>query len=143
MFDISQLETQDTAKYHVKDAKGRLQYQQDGSPLTITAHGPGTKRAAQAKFAYDAKRSERALGKIGGKSDEMTEEQDRRERAEYLGQLVDSLDGFNHEGGATGLFKNPKLRYLAEDFQNWWNDAGNFNSSSANDLSSSSDTQPG
>lgn len=125
MFDINQLQTQETAKYHVKDAKGRLQY--DGeTPITITAFGPGSKRAAQAKFDYDSKRSERTLAKIGGSTEQRTEAVERRERAEYLGQLVASLDGFTYEGGAAELFANPSLRYLADDFEKWWNDAGNF-----------------
>jgi hypothetical protein len=141
MFDINQLETTDTAKFHVKDAKGRPQFDGD-KPITITAYGPGSKVAAGAKFAYDSKRSDRTIEKIGGKVESRTEDVDRRERAAYLGQLVASLD-FPCTGGATALFANPKLRFLADDFEKWWNDAGNFTADSPSDASSSSDMQPG
>ena len=141
-FDILELETIDTAQFHVKDAKGRPKFSKNGDPITITAYGPGSKVAAQAKFAYDSKRSDRTIEKIGGKVESRTEDVDRRERAAYLGQLVASLD-FPYAGGAAALFANPKLRFLADDFEKWWNDAGNFTADSPSDASSSSDTQPG
>lgn len=141
-FDITKLETTDTADYHVKNAKGVPQYSGE-NPITLTAFGPGTKRAAQAKFDFDSKRSERTLAKIGGNGEVRTEVVERRERAAYLGQLVSSLNGFAYVGGATEMFANPKLRYLADDFEKWWNDAGNFAGDSATDSPSMSDTQPG
>lgn len=141
-FDINKLKTGATAVYHVKDGKGRPQYDGD-TAITITAHGPGSKKAAQAKFAYDTARSERTLKGIGGKTEERTEAQDRRERAEYLGQLVESLNGFTYPGGAAGFFADPDLRYQADDFEKWWNDAGNHMPDYEIASSSTSGTQPG
>lgn len=141
MFDINALKTGNTAKYHVKDAKGRLQYDGD-KPVTITAHGPGTKKAAQAKFNYDTARSERTLKGIGGTAEERTEAQERRERAEYLAQLVASLD-FDYSAGAAALFADPDLRYLADDFEKWWNNAGNFSAGSESSASNTQVMQPG
>lgn len=129
MFDIKSLQTADTAVYHVTNAKGVPQY--DGEiPITITAYGPGTKRAAQAKFDFDQKTRARTLDSIGGKVATRTEAEERKERAEYLGQLVQSLDGFSYEGGASALFADPKLRFVADGFEKWWNDAGNFSGNS-------------
>lgn len=125
MFDINSLQTVDTAKYQVTDAKGTPQYDGD-TPITITAYGPGTKRAAEAKFRYEQKVRARTLTEVGGKTVQRTEAEERRERAEYLGELVASLDGFEYPGGASALFADPKLRFIADGFDKWWNDQGNF-----------------
>lgn len=132
MFDIKSLETVDQASYQITDAKGAPQFN-GTDPITITAYGPGTKVAAQAKFSYEQKVRARTMGEIGGKSSQLTEADERRQRAEYLAQLVQSLDGFEYPGGAAALFANPKLRHIADGFEKWWSDAGNFASGSATD----------
>lgn len=130
MFDITQLETTDTAKFHVVNAKGAPQY--DGeTPITITAYGPGTKRAAEAKHRRDKANTKRVLAGVGGKEEERSEAEERTERAAFLAAVTASLDGFTVDGGAEALFKNPKLRYLADAFEKWWNDSGNFSGDSA------------
>lgn len=132
MFDLTTLETVDTAKFHVINAKGVPQYDGD-TPITITAHGPGTKRAADAKHRRDKANTKRVLAGVGGKEEERTEAEERRERAAFLAEVTASLDGFTVEGGAAALFANPKLRYLADAFEKWWNDAGNFSGDSVTD----------
>lgn len=141
-FDIDSLNVTDSAKWHVTDAAGKPQYDGD-TPITITIHGPGTKRAAQAQFDYAKKRQERSLKQLGGANVVWTEADERRERAEFLSSITISLDGFEYRGGAPALYADIKKPHIAEGVHKTFNDLGNF----AQDLlalsSSTSDTQLG
>jgi len=136
MFDITSLQIADTATYHVTDAKGTPQY--DGeTPITITIHSPGVKKASAAKFALEKKRSERVFTKMSGKDDGMTEADERRERAVFLAEITASLNGFEYKGGAAELYANPRLQHIANGVEKLFGDLGNFAPSSATELPSS------
>lgn len=142
MFDLDSIAISDSAKWHVTDAKGKPQY--DGeTPITITIHSPGTKKAAQAQFDYAKKRQERTMQQIGGKAVVWTEADERRERAEFLSEITISLDGFQYRGGAPAMYANIKLPHIADGVQKTFNELGNFSADSVTDASSMSVTQPG
>ena len=143
MFDIKKLSITDSGKYHVTDAKGDPQYDEAGNPITITAASPGTKKAAQAQFKRDQARSSRVLGEMGGKTSKRTELDERTERATFMADVTESLDGFSFDGGAKGLFMDLKLGYIAAGFEKWWGDWGNFSADSSTTSSNTSATQPG
>ena len=142
MFDIDSIAISDSTKWHVTDAKGKPQYDGD-TPITITIHSPGTKKAAEAQFNYAKKRQERSLQQIGGKTVEWKESDERRERAEFLAEITISLDGFQYRGGAPALYSNIKLPHIADGVQKTFNELGNFSSNSGNDLSDTFDMPPG
>lgn len=142
MFDLDSIAISDSAKWHVTDAKGKPQY--DGeTPITITIHSPGTKKAAQAQFDYAKKRQERTMQQIGGKAIVWTEADERRERAEFLSEITISLDGFQYRGGAPAMYANIKLPHIADGVQKTFNELGNFSADSVIDASSMSGMQPG
>lgn len=142
MFDLDSIAISDSAKWHVTDAKGKPQY--DGeTPITITIHSPGTKKAAQAQFDYAKKRQERTMQQIGGKAVVWTEADERRERAEFLSEITISLDGFQYRGGAPAMYSNIKLPHVADGVQKTFNELGNFSDDSVTDALSMSVTQPG
>jgi hypothetical protein len=145
MFDITKLEIEETGKYHVTDAKGNPQYADADMtiPITISAISPGTKRAAAAVFKRDELRSARVMGLMAGKNSKRTEDDENRERAQFLAQLATSLDNFEYPGGAVALFSNLKLGHIAEGFEKWWNDRGNFVADSPTISSNTSVTSPG
>ena len=142
MFDINKLAIKDSADWHVTDAKGKPQFNGE-TPITITIHSPGTKKAAQAQFAKQSKSTDRLTAAIGGKTEARTEEQDRQERADFLAEVTASLNGFNFPGGAVELYKHPKLRFIADGVEKFYNDMGNFAPDSASNVSNTSGTQPG
>lgn len=142
MFDISTLEISDSAKWHVTDAAGKPQYDGD-TPITITIHGPGTKKGAEAQFNYARKRQERSLAQLGGKVIQWTEADERRERAAFLAEITASLDGFDYRGGAPALYAAIKLPHVADGVQKTFNELGNFNGSSATDALNTSGMLPG
>lgn len=154
MFDITQLEIEDSAKYQVTDAKGEPQfYTIDGAidsddkpqqfPVMITITSPGTKKAAVAIFKRDEARSARVLGAMGGKASKRTEDDELRERADFLASVTESLDGFTYSGGARALYLNLKLGHIADGVEKFFNDRGNFYDGSAQTAPSTSDTQLG
>lgn len=142
MFDITKLAIKDTAEFHVTDAKGKPQFNGE-TPITITVHSPGTKKAAQAQFAKQSKAMDRLTAGMGGKTEARTEEQDRQERADFLAEVTASLNGFEFHGGAAALYKNPKLRFVADGVEKFYNDMGNFAPDSDANVSNMSATQPG
>jgi hypothetical protein len=141
-FDINKLEINDSGKYHVTDANGDPQYDGD-TPITITVISPGTKKAAQAQFKRDENRSARVLGTMAGKTSKRTEDDELRERAAFLADITESLDGFAYPGGAKALYSNLKLGHIADGVEKYFNDRGNFIEDSAPASSNTSDTQPG
>lgn len=142
MFDISKLEITDSAKWHVTDAKGDPQY--DGeTPITITVTSPGTKKAAKAQFKRDEARSARVLGAMGGKTSKRTEDDEIRERAAFLAEVTESLDGFDYPGGAKALYANLKLGHIADGVEKFFNERGNFSADSVSVASNTSGMQPG
>ncbi len=142
MFDINKLAITDSAKYHVTDAKGEPQY--DGeTPITITIASPGTKKAARAQFKRDEARSARVIGAMGGKTSKRTEQDEIKERAEFLAEITESLDGFDFPGGAKALYATLPLRHIADGVEKFFNDGGNFSADSVSDASNMSGTQPG
>lgn len=142
-FDINALEIRDTADWHVVDAKGSPQFDAKGNPITITLHSPGTKIASQAQFEHKEKTQNRLFAGMGGKADKRTEAEERAERADLLAKITHSLNGFTYQGGAAALYKNPKLRFIADGVDKFYSDMGNFAPESGSSLTSSSGTQPG
>lgn len=135
-FDIKKLSIQETAKFHVMDAHGEMQYDDQGNAITITAHSPGTRKAARAQFKRDESRSARVMGQMAGKSSKRNEQDDINERAEFLAEVTVSLDNFEFPGGPRALYSDLPLGHVANDFEKWWNDRGNFAPSSENSSSS-------
>lgn len=143
MFDISKLEITDSGKHQVTDAKGEVQYDEAGNPITITVVSPGTKKAAKAQFKRDEARSARVLGAMGGKTSKRTEDDEIKERAAFLAEVTESLDGFDYPGGAKALYSNLKLGHIADGVEKFFNDRGNFSADSVSVASNTSDSQPG
>lgn len=142
MFDINKLAINDSADWHVTDAKGDPQY--DGEvPITISVASPGTKKAAKAQFKRDEARSARVLGAMGGKSSKRTEDDEIKERAAFLAEITEGLNGFDYPGGAVALYKNLPLGHIADGVEKFFNDRGNFSADSVSNASNMSATQPG
>lgn len=128
MFDIRKLAIGDTADWHVTDAAGIPQYHdaEKTQPVTITVISPGTKRAAAAEFRRNEARSSRLLGAMGGKASKRNEDDDVKERAEFLAEITHSLNGFDFPGGAKALYMDLPLGHIADGVEKFYNDRGNF-----------------
>lgn len=143
-FDIRKLAIKDTADYHVTDAAGNPQYLDDAQtqPVTITAYSPGTKKAAAAEFKRNEARSARLIGGMAGKTSKRTEQDEINERAQYLADITAGMN-FDFPGGPVALYKDLPLGHVADGFEKWQADRGNFIDGSPTTSPSTSDTQPG
>lgn len=137
MYDINKLAILDKADYTVTDAAGNEQ------PVTITIASPGTKKAAKAQFKRDEARSARVLGAMGGKASKRTEQDEINERAQFLADITESLNGFDYPGGPKALYSNLPLGHIADGVEKFYNDRGNFSPDSVQTASNMSGTQPG
>lgn len=141
-FDINKLAIKDSADWHVTDAKGDPQY--DGeTPITITVASPGTKKAAKAQFKRDEARSARAVGLMSGKTSKRTEDDELKERAQFLADITESLNGFQYPGDAKALYLNLPLGHIADGVEKFFSDRGNFSADSVSNASNTSVTQRG
>lgn len=143
MFDITKLEIADSAEAHVTDARGVPQYDSKGKAITITVASPGTKKAMRAQFQRDEAARTRTFAQMAGKSNKRTEDDEMKDRAEFLAAITESLNGFEYPGGAKALYMNSKLGHIADLVQKTYDDRGNFSVDSAPTSSSTSGTQPG
>lgn len=153
-FDINKLAIEDSADYHVTDADGELQYfdhptdlDDKGNPVqvpvTIPVFGQGTKKAAKAQFKRDEARNARMIGTATGKTSKRNEDDDLKERAEFLAEITGDPVGFNYPGGNKELFMVRPLGHIADGVENFYNNRGNFKKRSAKISSGTSGTQPG
>lgn len=154
MFDINKLAITDSAKWHVTDAAGNPQYydhptdkDENGKPvqvpITITVASPGTKKAARAGFKRSEARSARMVGTMAGKTSKRTEVDEINERAQFLADITESLDGFDFPGGAKALYQDLPLGHIADGVEHLHNDRGNFVGSSPTSSPSTSVTLHG
>lgn len=154
MFDINKYRIQDTADYHVTDAKGNelfvnaagneVEEGADGAlPVTITVLSPGTKVAAKAKFALDKARQSRVLLEMGGKRNQRTEDDDLKERADFLAKIASQLNNWSYPGGAAALYRDAALGHIADGVEKFFNDRGNFSADLSATLSNTSASLPG
>lgn len=143
-FDILKLAIADAADYHVTDAAGNPQYfdAEQKQPVTIRVISPGTIKAVAAEFRRNEARSARVLGAMGGKASKRTEQDEIKERADFLAEITESL-AFEFPGGAKALYKNLPLGHIADGVEKFYNDRGNFIAPSTPTSSSMSVSQPG
>lgn len=152
-FDIRKLAIGGTADYHVTDAAGNPQYDDHPTerddhgkpvqvPVVITVISPGTKKGAAAEFKRQEARSNRLVGGLSGKTSKRTEDDEIKERADFLASITHSM-GFDFPGGATALYKDLPLGHIADGVEKFYGERGNFMAGSPTASANMSDTQPG
>lgn len=143
-FNIRTLAIGATADYHVTDAAGNPQYHdaEQTKPVLITAVSPGTKKGAAAEFKRNEARSNRMIGTMGGKVTPRTEVDEINERAAFLAEVTAGMN-FDFPGGPAALYKDLPLGHVADGFEKFQANRGNFIAVSATGSSNTSATQPG
>lgn len=136
-FDLRTLSISATADMPIRDASGEPQFAEDGTPLTITLHSPGSKQFQRAKHAADERNNSRAFARMQGKSEaKLSAEEKLAERAEFLAACTASINGASfgeakgHEG-FKALYADITLGHIAEDADKFLADRGNFKKASS------------
>jgi len=136
-------------KYEVTDAKGNVQYQEDGvTPWTITHHSPGTKVFQAALHDFTEKKSGGLSALINGKDSKRAADADTEDLAVFLAAITISFDGFDYEGKVgnaafRAAYKDLEIGHIAAGLNKFAGDRGNYLPEQATTSTDSSASQPG
>lgn len=103
----------------------------DGAQVRVHLHGPATEKYAKAKSAMDKEAAKRVFAAMGGKGRKKSDNDDRDADAAFLVAVTERFENFPYPGGAEAIYREPKLRYIADQVRGHLNDLGNFFSGGA------------
>lgn len=96
-----------------------------GEQVRVYVFGPSTKQYAKAKDLMDkeaAKRVLNAMGQKGRKRDDEDKEADEK----FLTAITKEIENFPFPGGPAAVYREPRLKYIADQVRSHLNDLGNF-----------------
>lgn len=95
-----------------------------GAQVTAHIHGPATTRFTKAKEALDREAMKRVMSTVakGRKKDE----EDRDADVKFLVAITDRIDNFPFPGGVEAIYREPRLKYIADQVRTHVGDLGNF-----------------
>lgn len=149
MKNLKSLAILPVGKYEVTDAKGNVQYQEDGvTPLTITHHSPGTKIFQSALHDFNAKKNGGLAALMKGKDEKKDPAADARDLAVFLAAITISFDGFDYEGRVgnaayRAAYEDLEIGHIAAGLNTFAGDRGNYLPEQATTSNDSSASQPG
>lgn len=106
----------------------------NGERVVVHLYGPATEQYIQAKDAIDrevAKRGMVAMAAAMGNKRKSKEQEDRDADVKFLVAVTDRFENFPYPGGADGIYREQRLKYVAEQVRAHLNDQANFFSPSA------------
>lgn len=127
--DISKLKVTASAAMHVRDAAGVPLYE-DGKPVRILFHGPGSRPFAELETRQTA-RSVKRHNDNEGKLVARSADERRLEAVEDLADLTIGFENLTH-GDLTGrnlyeaVYRDPELGFIVQQANKFLNDWGNF-----------------
>lgn len=119
----------DTAAMPVKLPNGQPMLWQ-GQPVVVHVYGPSTEAYTAAKDDVDREAAARLMATIGNKppvSAQVTRESDAR----FLAAVTARVENFPYPGGPLAIYREPRLRYIADQVRVFLGDLGNFFGASA------------
>ena len=97
----------------------------DGKQVAVNVHGPATDVFAKAKDAMDKEASKRVFRSMGAKM-KKGDEEDKDADAKFLTAITDSIENFPFPGGPGAVYREQRLKYVADQVRGHLNDLGNF-----------------
>jgi len=94
-----------------------------GQPVVVHVFGPSTTQHTAARDALDREASLRLVASFGGKPQR---EQDKDADAQFLTAVTQRIDNFPFPGGVAAVYREPRLKYLADQVRAHLGDLGNF-----------------
>ncbi len=132
MFDLSTIAAAETGVLHLRDGADNLLYAADGSPVTITIYGPGSKPYAAAKSVQQT----RMIAKLNRKGGvEETPEVSKKHEAEFLVTITAEMSGVEYKGLQgkelfRAIYSSPELGFVSEQVNKFAGDWANFSKGS-------------
>jgi hypothetical protein len=104
-----------------------------GEPVIGEVCSPGSEKYVVARAKIDRDATKRVMQSIGkGVVAKKDDDQDNDTEARFLAEIV-SLKNFPYPGGEFAVFKNAKLKYMADDVRILLSNLGNFFSNGKSD----------
>ena len=97
----------------------------DGKQVAVNVYGPATDVFAKAKDAMDKEASKRVFRSMGAKM-KKGDEEDKDADAKFLTAITDSIENFPFPGGPGAVYREQRLKYVADQVRGHLNDLGNF-----------------
>lgn len=97
----------------------------DGKQVAVNIHGPATDVFVKAKDAMDKEAQKRVFRSMGAKL-KKGDDEDKDADAKFLAAITDSVENFPFPGGAGAIYRELRLKYVADQVRGHLNDLGNF-----------------
>ena len=97
----------------------------DGKQVAVNVYGPATDVYAKAKDAMDKEVQKRAFRTMGAKL-KKGDDEDKDADAKFLAAITDSVENFPFPGGAGAIYRELRLKYVADQVRTHLSDLGNF-----------------
>lgn len=134
MFEITTLAAKDTFVLDLVNANDEPLKDADGTQLSVTVYGPGSKPYTKAQAA----RTQRMLDRMAKKGKvKLNAQEQTDENAEFLAACTASFNGWQYKGAADvaaieAAYKDPTIGFIADQVGKAIGDWANFTNSSAN-----------
>lgn len=97
----------------------------DGKQVAVNIHSPATDVFVKAKDAMDKEAQKRVFRSMGAKL-KKGDDEDKDADAKFLAAITDSVENFPFPGGAGAIYRELRLKYVADQVRAHLNDLGNF-----------------
>jgi len=102
----------------------------EGKPVRVHVFGAASAQHAKATEAMNREATKRVMAAMGAKNKKKDEE-DKDADAKFLVAITDSFENFPYPGGAAAIYREPRLKYIADQVRAYVGDSGNFFGSGA------------
>lgn len=124
--DFAAFFLQDTSTVFIKLPNGQPMVY-GGQPVSVVVYGPSTERYATAKDALDRAAAVSLMRATQSSPNEAEKDADAR----FLSAVTERIDNFPFPGGPAAVYREPRLRYVADQVRAHLADLGNFFKGSA------------
>lgn len=99
-----------------------------GEQVRAHLYGPATSRFAKARAVADREAARRVMNTMGVKSGrgKRGDEEDADADAKFLIAVTDRFENFPFPGGPEAVYREPRLKYIADQVRAHLADLGNF-----------------
>lgn len=119
--DFSAYFLQDLSTVTIKLPNGQPMLYQ-GQPVQVVVYGPATEQHTAARDALDRAATKALMNSLQGSKEEADKESDAR----FLSAVTERIDNFPFPGGPAAVYRERRLKYLADQVRTHLGDLGNF-----------------
>jgi predicted metalloprotease len=95
-----------------------------GQQVRVRVYGPSTKQYQKAQEVMSREATKRVVAAMGNKRKQEAEDQDAD--IKFLVAITAEIENFPYPGGPEAVYRNPKLKYVADQVRTHVGDTANF-----------------